>query len=34
MLKFPYAIREFEKLVTGGYVYMDRTNHIPFFEKV
>ena len=32
MLKFPYAIREFEKLIKGGFLYLDRTHYIPFIE--
>jgi len=32
MLKFPYAIREFETMISGGYVYMDRTDRIRFIE--
>lgn len=32
MIKFPYAIREFEKMIKGEYLYVDRTHHIPFVE--
>jgi len=32
MLKFPYGVREFEKLNEQGYLYIDRTRHIPFIE--
>ena len=33
MLKFPYAIRDFEKIIDGGYLYVDRTHHIRFVEE-
>ena len=33
MIKFPYAIREFEKMIDGGYLYVDRTHHIRFVEE-
>jgi len=32
MLKFPYSIREFDKMISNEYVYMDRTHHIRFME--
>jgi len=32
MLRLPYAIREFDKIVNDGYVYMDRTDRIRFME--
>ncbi|MEM7539480.1 MAG: AAA family ATPase [Chloroflexota bacterium] len=33
MIKFPYAIREFEKMIDNDYVYVDRTHHIRFVEE-
>jgi len=33
MLRFPYSVREFAKLHAGDYVYMDRTQYIPFIEE-
>ncbi|MEM7531931.1 MAG: AAA family ATPase [Chloroflexota bacterium] len=33
MIKFPYAVRDFEKLIDGGYLYIDRTHHIRFLEE-
>jgi len=33
MIKFPYAIREFEKMIDKGYLYVDRTHHIRFVEE-
>jgi len=30
MLKFPYGISDFYKLRTEGYVYVDRTQYIPY----
>ena len=32
MLKLPYAVSEFEKIIEGNYVYLDRTHHIPSIE--
>jgi hypothetical protein len=32
-MKFPYAISNFEKLVTEGYFYIDRTDRIPLIEN-
>ena len=32
MLKFPYAISDFEKIITREQVYIDRTQHIRFVE--
>jgi len=32
MIKFPYGICDFYKLMTGGYFYIDRTNRIPRLE--
>lgn len=31
-MKFPYAINNFSKLITGGYFYQDRTDRIPLLE--
>jgi len=31
-MKFPYGISDFFKLVTEGYFYLDRTDHIPLIE--
>ena len=33
MLKFPYAFNEFERLINGGYVYIDRTDKIRLIEE-
>ncbi|MEM7532301.1 MAG: AAA family ATPase [Chloroflexota bacterium] len=33
MIKFPYAVRDFEKLMDDGYLYIDRTHHIRFVEE-
>jgi len=33
MLKFPYANRIFEEIITEQYVYLDRTHHISFLEE-
>ena len=33
MLKFPYAFNEFERLINGGYVYIDRTDKIRLMEE-
>lgn len=32
MLKFPYAISDFERVSTQGYFYIDRTDRIPLLE--
>jgi hypothetical protein len=32
-MKFPYGISDFQKLVTKGYFYCDRTDKIPLLEK-
>ena len=32
-MKFPYGISHFEKLITGGYFYVDRTDRIPMLEE-
>jgi len=34
MIKFPYGISDFYKLVTGGYFYVDRTDRIPLIEEM
>ncbi len=31
-MKFPYGIPDFYKLITEGYFYADRTDHIPLIE--
>jgi len=31
-MKFPYGIADFYKIITAGYFYADRTNHIPVIE--
>lgn len=33
MLKLPYAIRDYNKLITEGYYYADRTDRIPVMEN-
>ncbi|MCB0084122.1 MAG: AAA family ATPase, partial [Caldilineaceae bacterium] len=33
-LKLPYAIRDFEKLITEDYYYVDRTDHIRVMEQL
>jgi len=33
MMKFPYAVSEFDKIRTRNDVYIDRTHHIPFLEE-
>ena len=32
-MKFPYGISNFYKLITEGYFYVDRTDHIPLIEE-
>nr|VFJ57195.1 MAG: Predicted AAA-ATPase [Candidatus Kentron sp. DK] len=32
-MKFPYGIADFHKIVTQGYFYVDRTDHIPLLEE-
>jgi hypothetical protein len=32
MLKFPYGISDFAKLIEGGYWYVDRTDHLRLIE--
>jgi len=34
MLKIPYAIRDFDKLIRGKFIYMDRTDRIPILEDL
>ncbi|MEM7539303.1 MAG: AAA family ATPase [Chloroflexota bacterium] len=33
MVKFPYAVREFEKMINGNYLFIDRTHGIRFMEE-
>ncbi|MEN8216969.1 MAG: AAA family ATPase [Pseudomonadota bacterium] len=33
MLKFPYSVCDFYKLITNNYYYADRTNHIRLIEE-
>lgn len=33
MLKFPYGISDFYKIITENYVYVDRTDRIHLIEK-
>ena len=33
MLKFPYGICDFDKLMTEDYFYVDRTEHIRLIEE-
>ena len=33
MIKFPYGISDFRKIMTGGYYYRDRTGAIPYIER-
>ena len=33
MIKFPYGISDFRKIITGGYYYRDRTHTIPLLER-
>ncbi len=32
-MNIPYAISDFEDIVTGGYYYIDRTGYIPLVEN-
>ena len=32
-IKFPYAVRDFEKLIIDEYLYLDRTDRIPLIEN-
>lgn len=34
MMKIPYAVRDFEKLITEGFQYLDRTDRIPLMEEL
>jgi len=34
MLKLPYAIRDFDKLISNDCLYIDRTDRIPIMEKL
>jgi hypothetical protein len=34
MIKFPYGISDFYKLITDDYFYVDRTSHIPLLEEI
>ena len=34
MLKLPYAIRDFEKLITERFMYFDRTDRIALMENI
>ena len=33
MLKFPYGISDFYRIITDNYYYVDRTSHIPLLEE-
>ena len=33
MLKFPYGISDFHKVITEGYFYIDRTDRIRLLEE-
>ena len=33
MIKFPYGISDFYQVITEDYLYVDRTNLIPFIEN-
>lgn len=33
-MKIPYAVRDFDKLITDDYLYIDRTDRIPFMEAL
>jgi hypothetical protein len=33
MIKFPYGISDFRKIITQGYYYRDRTIAIPLLEQ-
>ncbi|MEM7133953.1 MAG: AAA family ATPase [Chloroflexota bacterium] len=32
-LRFPYAVRDFEKIIRDGHIYLDRTHYIPVMEN-
>jgi len=34
MLKLPYGISNFEKLITENYIYIDRTNYVEMLESI
>lgn len=34
MVKFPYGLSNFYKIITEGYVYIDRTDRIPLIENI
>ena len=33
MIRFPYGISDFRKIITQGYYYGDRTGAIPLLEE-
>ena len=33
MMKFPYGISDFYKIITEGYLYIDRTDRISLLEE-
>lgn len=33
-MKFPYGIRNFDALISEGYIYLDRTDRIPILEEL
>ncbi len=33
-MKFPYGISDFNKIITNGYFYVDRTDRIPMLEDI
>jgi hypothetical protein len=34
LMKLPYGVRDFDKLITDGYLYVDRTDRIPLLERL
>ena len=34
MIRIPYNINNYEKLINDGYYYVDRTNYIALLEKL
>jgi hypothetical protein len=34
MMKFPYGMSDFEKIILNGYFYVDRTDKIPLIEDI
>ncbi|MEM7531737.1 MAG: AAA family ATPase, partial [Chloroflexota bacterium] len=34
MIKIPYAVRDFDALITENYLYLDRTDRIPVMEDL